>query len=85
MLAIAPSSQVRDVADGVPAARALHIVSVMKNKTEQKPTTTEQIDTIEAVALDNVTGGCAACGMANCTMGANQAAAAPQPSAFNRR
>ncbi|MBA2541093.1 MAG: hypothetical protein H0V17_15745 [Deltaproteobacteria bacterium] len=57
------------------------------NKTTEttKPSTQNQtIDTIEAVDLDNVTGGCAACGMANCTMGANPAARAPL-SAFNRR
>ena len=56
----------------------------MKNKTEDKLTKTEEIATIETVALDNVTGGCAACGMPNCTMGANQATA-PQGSALNRR
>jgi hypothetical protein len=41
-------------------------------------TTTEQIKDVDAVQLENVTGGCAACGMANCTMGA-------APNQFARR
>ena len=57
----------------------------MTKNTETKPTQTpDTIDTIEAVDLDHVTGGCAACGMANCTMGANPATKAPG-AAFNRR
>lgn len=57
--------------------------------TKTQPTNTQEIETIQTVELDNVTGGCAACGMANCTMGAspaaNPAARSPSFSAFNRR
>lgn len=52
-------------------------------KTENQKPTTEEIETVQTVELDNVTGGCAACGMANCTMGATPATARPQ--LFNRR
>lgn len=55
----------------------------MNTKT-QKPTKTEEIETVQTVELDNVTGGCAACGMANCTMGASPTAAR-QPFFFGRR
>ncbi len=58
----------------------------MSTKTETQPTKTENIETVQTVELDNVTGGCAACGMANCTMGAASPAAAKAPfSFFNRR
>jgi hypothetical protein len=40
------------------------------NKTTQNPmNTNEQITEIDAIALDNVTGGCAACGGACSTAG----------------
>ncbi len=60
------------------------------NKTTKPATENQTIETIQTVELDNVTGGCAACGMANCTMGASPAAspAARAPlfsSWFNRR
>ena len=52
----------------------------------QKPTKTEEIETLQTVELDNVTGGCAACGMANCTMGASPTAGSPfNRQLFNRR
>lgn len=51
-------------------------------KTENQQPKTEEIQTVQTVELDNVTGGCAACGMANCTMGANATRRGPL---FNRR
>ncbi len=62
----------------------------MNKPADEKPAQTDEtintINTIESVDLDNVTGGCAACGMANCAMGANPTAArAPFAGFFNRR
>ena len=60
----------------------------MNTPETQQPTNPETIETTE---LDAVTGGCAACGMPNCTMGANPAASANPAAkaapfwAFNRR
>ncbi len=57
-----------------------------KTTNSTKPATENQtIETIETIELDDVTGGCAACGMANCTMGASAAGKAPLFPFFNRR
>ena len=40
----------------------------MKTKKQINEKTETEIPTIDGVQLDNVSGGCAACGMANCTM-----------------
>ena len=47
----------------------------MKNKNQNTNTTpsAEEIKDVDTAQLDNVTGGCAACGMANCTMGTGTA------------